>query len=785
MIEETALRSAPEPSNSNRPLGTKLVSTGTGEAVVAPPTSPRLAQETAATVAAPSAADTPSPHIPPDPGLAPVCRSTNPALAHQTMRSFTIASLLLAAVTLVPTFAAAQQPQDPAKQDATKGPRIMWQRTLRDALWLAKKHNLPLLVVGNRDNETACESLVRGRYKSASFTGLANRYVAVIGSLDRHNPVDFDAAGRRILCPRFGCVTCGEHLRMEPKLFAAYFKNRRVAPRHIGIGTDGKELFDRFLDPSLRAVDESLKANAKQDGPIPNILSAETSLKARLKSAANRDRDAVDKAFAAADAMQRAGILGDATTSGIPHPNLVRMGLADRNPEVQKAAVALLRSTASSDDLSLVLQALGRARTDAEFTGRLPILAAIAKDDEPAKLALQARTALITKSKLVDPELWQTYFTSAKAPATPESIPNEALAALDTKIDAATKRARATKDGKAWLEAAQATFDYALNRRGNGKDPTFLLLDTERALNEATKAGVPAPVTAPLRARVLWMTNKRAEAGKAAVLAVTGTPATLVAYAHTHTAPRVLEILAQTQLAIVYQPIEKDGKYPSEAIANVHAAYDALTRHPAATAREVKAHLDFLLYLGARYHASVAIAGGLERFPSDPSIHQYHRDHALWKNGNTGMETAYDHIPREKRVPSIDWFAGYGCLIAAEGHVRAKILVAAKRAYGKAIRNLQRSGDAAASFRDSAQHYVALAYGGLGKLALDAQDFATAKQHVLAGMTARPASFGSPDGLGNNLRRTVRRLRRKLDDAGKAEIDAQLEALKLTLEEKN
>ena len=88
---------------------------------------------------------------------------------------------LLAAVTLVAPGLAAQA-------DAAAGadrPLVRWQRTLEDALALAKNKKLPLLVVANQDGEIFCDSLADNRYRSARFAGLANRYVAVIASVDR------------------------------------------------------------------------------------------------------------------------------------------------------------------------------------------------------------------------------------------------------------------------------------------------------------------------------------------------------------------------------------------------------------------------------------------------------------------------------------------------------------------------------------------------------------------------------------------------------------------------
>lgn len=43
--------------------------------------------------------------------------------------------------------------------------------------------------------------------------------MCVIASVYRHTPRDHDERGQRIPCPRFGSVTCGEHIAIEPLLF--------------------------------------------------------------------------------------------------------------------------------------------------------------------------------------------------------------------------------------------------------------------------------------------------------------------------------------------------------------------------------------------------------------------------------------------------------------------------------------------------------------------------------------------------------------------------------------
>ena len=117
--------------------------------------------------------------------------------------------------------------------------QILWQRSLDDALAIAKVENRPLLVAVNMDGESACERIVRERYRDPAFVAATRRFVCVIASAFRHAPRDHDDEGRRIPCPRLGQVTCGEHIALEPILFDRYLGGERIAPRHALILPDG------------------------------------------------------------------------------------------------------------------------------------------------------------------------------------------------------------------------------------------------------------------------------------------------------------------------------------------------------------------------------------------------------------------------------------------------------------------------------------------------------------------------------------------------------------------
>ena len=118
----------------------------------------------------------------------------------------------------------------PTEADWLKPCLIKFQRTWEDAVAVAKETKRPLLICVNMDGEIASEHYAGIRYRQPQITKLYEPYVCVIASVYRHTPRDHDEHGNRILCPRFGSVTCGEHMAIEPGLYEKYFEGQRVAP---------------------------------------------------------------------------------------------------------------------------------------------------------------------------------------------------------------------------------------------------------------------------------------------------------------------------------------------------------------------------------------------------------------------------------------------------------------------------------------------------------------------------------------------------------------------------
>jgi hypothetical protein len=171
------------------------------------------------------------------------------------MLSGTYRALALA-LSLLPLAAQDRNP-NPHPDDRT----IAWQRSLADVDALVAATGRPLLLALNMDGESASDRIWHENYRDPAFVELSRRCICVGASVFRHNAVDHDADGRRLECPRFPGLTCGEHIALEPALFERWFRDGdRVAPRHAVVMPGGRITFDLSLCFDLTDIDRALAA---------------------------------------------------------------------------------------------------------------------------------------------------------------------------------------------------------------------------------------------------------------------------------------------------------------------------------------------------------------------------------------------------------------------------------------------------------------------------------------------------------------------------------------------
>ncbi len=156
--------------------------------------------------------------------------------------------------------------------------QILWQRSLDDALAIAKAEKRPILIAVNMDGESACDRIVHEQYRDPKFVASTRPFVCLMASVFRHTPRDYDDRGRRIPCPRLGEITCGEHIALEPILYDKYLQGDRIAPRHALILPEGTKAFDMTLLFDLHDVDRKIAESASLAPPV--IVGTETSIDA-------------------------------------------------------------------------------------------------------------------------------------------------------------------------------------------------------------------------------------------------------------------------------------------------------------------------------------------------------------------------------------------------------------------------------------------------------------------------------------------------------------------------
>jgi hypothetical protein len=168
---------------------------------------------------------------------------------------------LLCAGLLLATPAGGVAGQIGAADDARQ---VHWQRSLDDALALCRASGRPLFIAVNTDAESASERIVEEVYRDERFVAASRAFVCVIASPYRHTPRDHDGRGLRVLDPRFGAVTSGEAVALEPAVFERFLGGQRIAPRHALVVDPGGRVEKRFdlyqlydFEVLVRALEEA------------------------------------------------------------------------------------------------------------------------------------------------------------------------------------------------------------------------------------------------------------------------------------------------------------------------------------------------------------------------------------------------------------------------------------------------------------------------------------------------------------------------------------------------
>ncbi|MFM1873681.1 MAG: hypothetical protein RL398_3103 [Planctomycetota bacterium] len=641
---------------------------------------------------------------------------------------------------------------------------VRWQRTLADALAEQARTGLPLLVAVNTQGEVFNDRFAGTTYRDAEFVASTRGYICVIASPDRHNDRDYDAAGNRIECPKFPGCTCAEHIAIEPLLYERWFQGNRTAPRHLGIGTDGKVMFDRFLDNSMQTAIKAIADGRGQprEEALPTTV---TELLARRGADARR---ALEERYRTGDTAHRIEILREAAKADTEPFDLLRIGLRDGNDEAFAAAARALAAVATKDAAIDLEDALARTE-DPEVRGALIAKVAELGRSEPSLARLASHFDGDPDARLPMP--WRNAWRNA-------AFDGADRGAIEAELDRCEAKLRAAPDDdetRLSLAVAQAALGVWLAENG-GKGVELWLSDAERNAGKIRGEALAWEAAATV-AVAAWHRGDSATSGAALTRAVAASASdrTPDAWLAKKTLALVARVAAQTAF----------GKIEATPTASLRPELlRAQTVLDMLAAREVADEATELL-LGQLYELAGRRADARRVFrrvvgksPASATAHERWRTRLLVDLGTDAMLAAYDRVVEQAAdQPTAEWFAGYAALVAGEQHTNDRRTEAAIAAYGTAIDRLLRSASGNQDYGDSAHHFAVLALAGRAELRMAEGDGEGAVADLLKAAELRAESLDADDGLRRKPRGIASRVARTLEAAGNAELAARLKPI--------
>lgn len=697
----------------------------------------------------------------------------------------------------------------PTAEDWARPCLIPWQRSFEDAVAVSRETGKPILVCVNMDGEIASEHYAGIRYRQPEIAALYEPYVCVIASVDRHTPRDHDAQGRRILCPRFGSVTCGEHIAIEPGLFRRFFEGQRVAPRHIGIEPGGAEIYDVYYAWDTDSVFASIREGvANHPLPPPRFDHGDWPLARRVASRNLRDRVAVEQAYRDGDL----GIRRELLEAALRHPeaapvDLVRLGVFGSEDELRPLARRALARMTSPEAVALLGDALGEWMEAPERDALIRALETIGRTSPHARRLAAVHRGIAAARPSIDVTGWDRALAGTRegAPAgdADEAVAPEPHAGVPaaSSVPAATA-AREASDrlrlAEGYLEEALAMrFPGARGSSGRwrsvGEDLARLRFEDARgAALEAERLGEGgwrAGAVRALAANYLGEEDEaRALAASAAAALPPGEPSWL--------AMATLELFAKTRWRAIARAIDEKEDWPSSWLADVHAACSVLARHPRGTDAQVAWHHDVLSWLGAGAEAGRVLDAGLVRFPDSSRLHDRLRARWLRERGAGGLLEGYESwlagsapappardggfertgSPPAVRPSHLPWFTGKAAMVAAEFHRRTGDAARAREAYERAASYFEREQARHPETREVTDAAVARVLAGRARLAFEEGRDGEALDDLLASFQRCPSAAADRDGWNLSAIDTARGLRGRLEAAGQEERVARLDA---------
>ncbi len=663
----------------------------------------------------------------------------------------------------------------PTAEDWAKPVLIQFQRTWDDAVRVSKETGKPILICINMDGEIASEHYAGVRYRQPEAAKLYEPYVCVIASVYRHNPRDHDDEGNRILCPRFGCVTCGEHIAIEPTIFEKYCDGRRIAPRHIAVDLEKSEVYDvYYIDDTAGVFDKIRDGVAHLPPPKPPIVRGDRPILERVASAHIEDRLAVEAAYRKGDPAMRKALLEAALKSeDVAQLDLLRMAIFGLDVELSQKARAALAKADTPAAITLISESLQVPMSQEDRDKLIAALRRMGDESTLARWLSGVHAGLYAKSRTVDPSAWSgtPHGGASYEPATDSDT-------LSMKAEEEARRldARPT-DPDAHLDLAEtclamavdAPNSYPTNQRMARRVAEQMYEDARKAALDAEALGASGWRVDSTLAVAAYYTGDVEEAYARAARAMEALPGGDT----TWRSMALVTIFAEARWKAIKAAVKERKDWPGAWLADLHAAYAVLQRHPLGTADQVVWHYDFLVWLGANHRAAKVLREGLTFFPLSVPLHAKFRQRMMKFRGVQGVEEAYEKLLVDE--PKLLAFAGLASFEAAEQYRRMRAYDKALGAYERSIGHYGKALADGFADRGAVDHAIALALAGRARVQYQMGDNERALADILASYERGPDSAGTRDGMGFTPGETGQMLLARFRAQSRPDLAAPLE----------
>ncbi len=676
-------------------------------------------------------------------------------------------------------------------------PQIRWERTLEDALATQGVTSKPILVAVNMDGETASEQIVRDRYRNPEFVAWTDRFICLVASVFRHTPRDYDDKGQRIVCPRLGEVTCGEHIALEPILYDKYLGTKRISPRHAVIQLDGAKTFDLYELFDLRELDRQLsEASSKATAALVKL--SDQQLLSRADAQNNRSRTEFESRLAAehGEASWRAALelirpTKDAGNLGALRILFVRMLHETSLGETSKWA-SVLRDVADTLGVKRALgeiaierlTSLGAYPGSAELGGDA---AAIYLVEPGYRSAAQTQYGALmcfhadelwdplpnsggtngkSKTAVVDPPRSMLAFAHFVTQSGERTLrPKDPLPAMDELerrlAELEVELGRKPDDPNTQAAFGRASLALAQSKaETNAPGTQFFLEDARKWLTQASQA-LPGDASLYLdRARTAYYRSDFEEQQTLAERALDvmsrksslpglDDPARLaIALANPPERIEALRWYGDAAGRLISKRAQMSANVEQMSIAAGAWALGVVAASPLGDETDWQSYASFLGALGAKRDEFAALQEGATRVPESDVLRQA-MNSALWNAGRVDLipikaEWLFD---RNQNSGACAWHAGYAHVLHAEDARRREQPDEAIAAYQSAEQRFRRALELAPQFQDTTVHYLAMCALGRGFAHILAGRREEASRCLPEAIAIRPAVAGLRDGL--------------------------------------